>query len=261
MKRREEKKKRRRKKKTAKKGRETKFSRKNPKNFSLSTFHLSSFLQPQRVQQFHMVPHPRQRVGRDHAARRRRGDPYPGGAAVPDAQQTGQICSRARKCRVRRRNSWPVGASVAVEEALVGARRSRKGDHGAVPGVRDDPLDAVLFCLFEGERFFFFLGKKKKSGNLFSLSFSSPSRKKKKGTKNFFSNSPRAPASSPPSGPCTPSISDRASPRARRARCPRCRRGRRRKKKKERKKERKKGCSRPFLLPLRRRGRARGRRR
>ena len=74
---------------------------------------------------------------------------------------------------------------MAVEEALVGARRSRKGDHGAVPGVRDDPLDAVLFCLFEGERFFFFLWKKKKSENLFSLSFSSPSRKKKRHKKLF----------------------------------------------------------------------------
>ena len=34
---------------------------------------------------------------------------------------------------------------MAVEEALVGARGGGEGDYGALPGVRDDSLHAVLW--------------------------------------------------------------------------------------------------------------------
>ena len=89
--------------------------------------------------------------------------------------------------------------------------------------------------------FFFFFFERGEGGGVnksetFSflpLSFCAVEKKKKTrgGKKLFFCNSPRAPASSPPSGPCTPSTSGRGSPRFRTARCRRCMRGRRRKKK------------------------------
>lgn len=159
--------------------------------------------QPQRVQQLDVVPHPRQRVRRDHPARRRGGHADPGRAAVPDPQQARQRRLRPRERGVRGGDPRAVGAPAAVEEALVGPRRRGQGDDGALPGVWDDALDAFLsfFCRGGrgGEREVF-----QREGGEFPFFFRSKKRRRKKKRKDTEKErdppnySPRAPASSPP---------------------------------------------------------------
>jgi len=138
-------------------------------SLSLSRFSL----QPQRVQQSDVVPHPRQRVRGDHPARGGGGDADPGSAAVPYPQQSRKSRLRSGEGRIRRRDPGTVRAPVPVEEPLVGPRGRGQGDEGALLRVRDDALDAVLCVIFglgggggEGlekkKRGTFFLKKKKK---------------------------------------------------------------------------------------------------